>query len=88
MPLLRVLKAFSLADVSILFTLPMLVWGSDASPDTRVVHYLLVFGYSFVVFLNVFTGKDSTIYYHNSYVHTLKDFSRGRINRYCLLYRC
>ncbi|XP_075972509.1 ACAT-related protein required for viability 1 [Anticarsia gemmatalis] len=54
-PLLRVLKAFSLADVSILFTLPMLVWGAETSPDTRIVHYLLVFGYSFVVFLNVFT---------------------------------
>ncbi|CAB3241335.1 unnamed protein product [Arctia plantaginis] len=54
-PLLRVLKAFSLANVSILLTLPMLVWGADISQDTRTVHYLLVFAYSFVVFLNVFT---------------------------------
>lgn len=54
-PLLRVIKAFSLADVSIIFTLPMLVWGSEASSQTRTVHYLLVFGYSFVVFINVLT---------------------------------
>lgn len=56
--LVRVLKAFSLANVSILFTLPMLVWGNtETSAKTRTIHYLLVFGYSFVVFLNVFTGK-------------------------------
>ncbi|XP_026313792.1 protein ARV1 [Hyposmocoma kahamanoa] len=54
--LVRVLKAFSLANVSILFTLPMLVWGNtETSTETRTIHYLLVFGYSFVVFLNVFT---------------------------------
>ncbi|KAL0883545.1 hypothetical protein ABMA27_015699 [Loxostege sticticalis] len=52
----RLLKGFSLANVSILFTLPMLVWGNaETSPETRAVHYLLVFGYSFVMFTNVFT---------------------------------
>lgn len=61
--LVRVLKAFSLANVSILFTLPMLVWGNtETSAETRTIHYLLVFGYSFVVFLNVFTGKFCVYY--------------------------
>lgn len=54
-PILRCLKAFSLADVSVLFTLPMLVWGTDTSLETRLVHYGLVLSYSFVVFTNVFT---------------------------------
>ncbi|KAJ0179092.1 hypothetical protein K1T71_004804 [Dendrolimus kikuchii] len=52
----RVLKAFSLAYVSVSFNLPMLVWGNaETSPETRVIHYLLVFAYSFVVFTHVFT---------------------------------
>ncbi|XP_026745115.1 protein ARV1 [Trichoplusia ni] len=54
-PLSRALKAFSLADVSILFTLPMLVWGADTSADTRIIHFGLVYIYSFLVFLNIFT---------------------------------
>ncbi|PZC80071.1 hypothetical protein B5X24_HaOG215412 [Helicoverpa armigera] len=54
-PIMRVFKAFTLADVGILFTLPMLVWGSDTSADTRTIHLLLVYLYSFVVFLNVFS---------------------------------
>lgn len=57
------LKAFSLANVSILLTLPILVWGADISQDTRTVHYLLVFGYSFIVFLHVFTGQYTNIVY-------------------------
>ncbi|XP_049865067.1 protein ARV1 [Pectinophora gossypiella] len=53
---IRVLKAFSMANVSILFTLPMLVWGNaDTSAETRTIHYMLVFAYSFVVFFNAFT---------------------------------
>ncbi|XP_034825049.1 protein ARV1 isoform X1 [Maniola hyperantus] len=54
-PLKRVLKSFSLANVSLLFCIPMLVWGnSDTPPETRLYHYLLVQAYSFVVFYNVF----------------------------------
>ncbi|XP_053599555.1 protein ARV1 isoform X2 [Plodia interpunctella] len=54
--LLRVIKGFSLANMSVLFTLPMLVWGNaDTSQETKTIHYLLVFGYSFMVFFNVFT---------------------------------
>ncbi|XP_063380178.1 protein ARV1 [Cydia fagiglandana] len=48
------LKAFSLANVSILLTLPMLVWGSDPVAETRAFHYGLVFVYSFAVHLNTF----------------------------------
>ncbi|XP_047989907.1 protein ARV1 [Leguminivora glycinivorella] len=48
------LKAFSLANVSILLTLPMLVWGSDPEAETRAFHYGLVFVYSFAVHLNTF----------------------------------
>lgn len=54
-PIMRILKAFTLADASILFTLPMLVWGSDTSADTRTFHFVLVYAYSFAVFLNVFS---------------------------------
>ncbi|CAK1577925.1 unnamed protein product [Parnassius mnemosyne] len=52
----RLLQAFSLANMSTLFALPMLVWGNADTPrETRLVHYLLVFVYSFIVFCNVFT---------------------------------
>ncbi|XP_028173732.1 protein ARV1 isoform X1 [Ostrinia furnacalis] len=51
----RILKGFSLANVSILFTLPMLVWGNAASLETKLIHYALVLGYSIVMFTNVFT---------------------------------
>ncbi|KAJ8726714.1 hypothetical protein PYW08_015111 [Mythimna loreyi] len=54
-PIIRLLKTFTLADVSILFTLPMLVWGSETSAETRTIHFVLVYAYSFVVFLNVFS---------------------------------
>ncbi|XP_047545858.1 protein ARV1 isoform X2 [Vanessa atalanta] len=53
--LARVLKSFSLANMSLLFTLPMLVWGnSDTPPATRLLHYLMVFVYSFIFFYNTF----------------------------------
>ncbi|XP_064073877.1 protein ARV1 [Vanessa tameamea] len=53
--LARVLKSFSLANMSLLFTLPMLVWGnSDTPPGTRLLHYLMVFLYSFIFFYNTF----------------------------------
>ncbi|XP_050362504.1 protein ARV1 [Nymphalis io] len=53
--LTRVLKSFSLANMSLLFTLPMLVWGnSDTPPETRMLHYLMVFVYSFIFFYNTF----------------------------------
>ncbi|XP_068627931.1 protein ARV1 isoform X2 [Battus philenor] len=52
----QLVKAFSLADTSTMFALPMLVWGNtETSPETRLVHYSLVFIYSFIVFCNVFT---------------------------------
>ncbi|KAI5643565.1 arv1-like family domain-containing protein [Phthorimaea operculella] len=52
----RILKAFCMANVSMLFTLPMLVWGNaDTSAETRTIHYALVFAYSFVVFFSTFT---------------------------------
>ncbi|XP_059061166.1 protein ARV1 [Achroia grisella] len=47
-----VLKSFSLANMSVVFTLPTLVWSADAF---RPLHYALVFVYSFNVFTNVFT---------------------------------
>ncbi|XP_063530058.1 protein ARV1 [Cydia strobilella] len=51
---LSLLKAFSLANVSILLTLPMLVWGSDPVAETKAFHYGLVFVYSFAVHLSTF----------------------------------
>ncbi|XP_052754165.1 protein ARV1 isoform X2 [Galleria mellonella] len=48
----RVVQAFSLANMSAVFSLPTLVWGADAA---RPLHYILVFVYSFKVFTNVFT---------------------------------
>ncbi|XP_038213229.1 protein ARV1 [Zerene cesonia] len=51
-----VVKSFSLANMSLLLTLPMLVWGSgDTEPSTRLVHYSLVFLYMFAVFYNMFS---------------------------------
>ncbi|XP_050681744.1 protein ARV1 [Leptidea sinapis] len=53
--LVRALKAYSLANCSLLLTLPMLVWGNaDTSPTTRLLHYALVYLYSFTVFFNIF----------------------------------
>ncbi|XP_045459818.1 protein ARV1 [Melitaea cinxia] len=53
--LISVLKSFSLSNMSLLFTLPMLVWGNNETPpETRLLHYLMVFMYSFVFFYNVF----------------------------------
>ncbi|XP_073967544.1 ACAT-related protein required for viability 1 [Choristoneura fumiferana] len=52
----QLLKAFALAHVSILLTLPTLVWGAgDTPPSTRAAHYALVFVYGFTVYLNTFT---------------------------------
>ncbi|CAH2091576.1 unnamed protein product [Euphydryas editha] len=53
--LISLMKSFSLSNMSLLFTLPMLVWGNnDTPPETRILHYLMVFIYSFVFFYNVF----------------------------------
>ncbi|CAK1551499.1 unnamed protein product [Leptosia nina] len=50
----QVLKSFSLANTSLLFTLPTLVWGThETSAETRLIHYFFVFLYSFAVFYNV-----------------------------------
>ncbi|XP_045492116.1 protein ARV1 [Colias croceus] len=54
--ILQLLKSFSLANMSLLLTLPMLVWGSgETEPSTRLVHYALVFLYMFAVFYNMFS---------------------------------
>ncbi|CAH4036635.1 unnamed protein product [Pieris brassicae] len=54
--IVKLLKSYSLANTSLLFTLPTLVWGTQETlPETRLLHYLLVFLYMFTVFYNVFT---------------------------------
>ncbi|XP_072941468.1 uncharacterized protein Arv1 [Epargyreus clarus] len=74
----RVLKAFSLANMSLLFTLPMLVWGTaDTPPETRAIHYLLVFLYSFVVFYNAFI-----VLYESPKILTLLVLAASSIAKY------
>ncbi|XP_060800639.1 protein ARV1 [Amyelois transitella] len=75
---LRVVKGFSLANMSILFTLPMLVWGNtETSQETKTIHYLLVFGYSFMVFFNVFT-----VIYERSTLATLSAVAAASLARF------
>ncbi|XP_061378841.1 protein ARV1 isoform X2 [Danaus plexippus] len=50
----RIIQCFSLSQTSLLLTLPMLVWGHTDTPHTRLLHYTLVFGYSLVLYYNVF----------------------------------
>ncbi|GBP30233.1 Mariner Mos1 transposase [Eumeta japonica] len=60
--LVRTVKAFTLAYVSIVFTTPVLVWGAPLEGSApaladHTLHHVLAFAYSALVFFNVFTGK-------------------------------